>query len=452
MMGCKISRVGFASVAMIAATSGCGAAGDEVGGEAIDDVSQAITTYQVGPGKPYANLQAVASALKPGDVVQVYGGTTYSGGVRLTKSGSASSKIKLVGVAVNGQRPVLSGGTNTIEFAANHYIFENFEVTGGSSRCVYHHGDDITIRGSVIHDCPTHGILGADSDSGSLTLEYSEVYRCGSGDTHHQIYMATDETAHPGSVFRMQYCYVHDGNGGNNVKSRAERNELYYNWIEGAYYYEVELIGPDGQDENLKREDSDVVGNVLYQGYTTRSHYAVRIGGDGTGQTFGRYRFLSNTVVLGNATTAAVFRPFDGIESVEMNDNVLYRQGGGTVRVLNDGDASWVNGVQVAGSNNWVTSGSTSIPSTWRNTRQGSNPGFNNAGARDVTLTSTSPLRDAGTSSPVSVPGYPVPSALAAAAFEPPRHALLALDHAVPRSAVGVIDIGAFEYGNPGTP
>jgi hypothetical protein len=43
--------------------------------------------------------------------------------------------------------------------------------------------------------------------------------------------MATDQTAYPGAVFRMQHSYVHDANGGNNVKSRAERNEIYYNWI-----------------------------------------------------------------------------------------------------------------------------------------------------------------------------------------------------------------------------
>lgn len=61
----------------------------------------------------------------------------------------------------------------------------------------------------------------------------------------------------------------HHSNGGNNVKSRAERNEIYYNWIEDAYYHELELIGPDpggapdGWSEELKREDSDVVGNVL---------------------------------------------------------------------------------------------------------------------------------------------------------------------------------------------
>jgi hypothetical protein len=428
-----------------AALSGCIAPVEGMDPELVDASSEAIVTYQVGPGKPYANLQAVASLLKPGDVVQVYGGATYAGGVRLTRAGSASSKIKIVGVRVNGQRPVLSGGTNSIEFAGNHYVFEGFDVTGGTSRCVYHHAHDITIRDTVIHDCPSHGLLGADSGSGSLTLEYSEVYRSGSGDTRHQIYMATDETAYPGAVFRMQHSYVHDGNGGNNVKSRAERNELYYNWIEGAYYHEVELIGPDGQSETLKREDSDVVGNVLYQGFTTRSHYAIRIGGDGTGQTYGRYRFLNNTVVMGNASTSAVFRAFDGIESVEMSNNALYRQGGGAITVLNDSSARWRAGRQVAGSNNWVTTGSTSIPSTWTSTKQNSSPGFVNVSGRDLSPSSTSPLRNVGTATPPGVPGYPFPSPLAAAAFEPPRHVLPALGAAVPRVNAGTVDIGAYE-------
>lgn len=413
--------------------------------ETVGDVSEALTTYEVGPGKAYATLQAVASLLKAGDTVKVYGGATYAGGVRFTNSGTATSKITILGVRVNGVRPVLSGSTTTVEFAGDHYVFQGFDVTAGSSRCVFHHADDITIRDSVIHDCPTHGLLGADADSGSLTLEYSEVHHCGSGDTHHQIYMATDETAHPGSVFRMQYNYVHDGLGGNNVKSRAERNEIYYNWVEGAYYYELELIGPDGQDEALAREDSDVVGNVLYQGYTTRTHYAVRIGGDGTGQTWGRYRFLNNSVVMGNASTSAVFRPFDGIESVELHNNVLYRQGGGAVTVFKDTDASWAGGRVVGGSNNWVTSGSSLVPSEWSNTRRGTSPGFNNVASRDLGLAASSPLRDAGNSTPTSPAGHAFPRPEASARYEPPRHAAQAVDTAVKRVLVGTVDIGAYE-------
>jgi hypothetical protein len=439
-------RVGFSTALFAALLTACG---DPM--EATSEVSQALTVYQVGPGKPYASLQAVQSLLRPGDVVEVQGGTTYSGGVRLTQSGTASSKITIRGVRAGGARPRLSGGTNTIEFAANHIVFEGFDVTGGSSRCVFHHGHEITIRDTVIHDCPAHGILGADSDSGSLTLEYSEVYRSGSGDRLHQIYMATDQYAYPGAVFRMQYSYVHDGNGGNNVKSRAERNEIYYNWIEGAYYHDIELIGPDG-DDGTTREDSDVVGNVIFQGYTTRSHPAIRVGGDGAGQTFGRYRFLNNTIVLGNATTSPAFRIFDGIDSLETHNNVIYRQGGGAVTVYTDGDAEWVSGRSITGKNNWITSGSSPIPSGWAGTLQGSNPGFVSVGGRDVGLASTSPLRDAGTSSPTSASGHVFPSPLGAAGYEPPTHVQPALGTAVRRVAVGAVDIGAFELGNTGNP
>ena len=108
-----------------------------------------------------------------------------------------------------------------------------------------------------------------------LLMEYVEVHHTGNGTSQHQVYMATDEVAHPGAVFRMQHCYLHDANGGNNVKSRAERNEIYFNWIEGAMYHELELIGPDpngaavGWTIDLKREDSDVVGNVLKKTATT---------------------------------------------------------------------------------------------------------------------------------------------------------------------------------------
>ena len=33
---------------------------------------------------------------------------------------------------VDGKRPVIAGGTNTIEVRANHYVFEGFEITGGT--------------------------------------------------------------------------------------------------------------------------------------------------------------------------------------------------------------------------------------------------------------------------------------------------------------------------------
>jgi hypothetical protein len=414
------------------------------------------TTYQVGPSRTYTQLNALFTAvnLGPGDIVEVDGGTTYSGGVVVPQAdgGAAGNPVVIRGIASAGQRPKISGSTNTVEFRqSDHLVFEGFEITGGSSRCILQGADDVTVRDSVIHDCPGHGILGTDQLSGSFTLEYSEIYNAGNGTNQHPLYMQSDEIAHPGSVFRMQYCYVHNGNGGNLLKSRHERSEIYYNWFEGAVYHELELIGPDentqqpGWTRDLIREDADVVGNVIV--HTNPAFGSViRVGGDGTGQSKGRARFVNNTFVLASGTDSTVFRIFDGIQSVEMHNNVIDVSNGGTARIERTVEAVWTDGRQIHGSNNWIESGSTFVPSMteWTFTSVGSDPGFVNAAAFDLTPLPGSPLRNAGDNAPASAPSFPFPSPL----FPPgsmPRRELVALASAPARSADGQIDIGAYE-------
>lgn len=402
-------------------------------------------TYQVGAGKAYPNLGAVAGILEPGDIVEVDGDATYPGGVVFDRAGTPAQKITIRGSRINGKRPVLSGGNNTIEAAANHYVFEGLDLTNGTSRCFFHHADDIVLRDSVVHDCPKQGILGADNGSGTLLLEYTEVHHCGGGTFDHQIYMATNEDDYPGSVFRMQHCYVHDANGGNSVKSRSERNEIYYNWIEGALYHELELIGPDpsgGVAENTKREDSDVVGNVLRK----RNTFAVvRFGGDGTGQSNGRYRFVNNTVITLSGGSA-VFRLFDGLESVEAHNNVFYSVGG-FVNMVRQVEANWTTGNSlIAGSNNWAINGTTNIPASWTGTIQGDDPGFLNLGTDDLRIGMQSPLVDAGAAMTSGPPGYAFPQPQDKPIAMPPLHTVAAAGDALQRPNSGVIDIGAYEF------
>ncbi len=411
-------------------------------------------TYQVGPTRTYTTIQAVAALLSPGDIVEVDGNATYAGDLTFRRPGSASQPITIRGVNVNGQRPIVSGGTNTVHFrtdeigsGADHYVFENFEVAGGSFRCIYHQADDLTLRDVLVHHCPAHGILGADWGSGSMLMERCEVHHCGNGDSQHQVYMATDEDNYPGAVFRMLDSYIHDGTGGNNVKSRSARNEIYYNRIEGAYYHELELIGAECCDEDVVREDGDVVGNVLIKrapaAPTNPDHFVVRVGGDGTAQSWGRYRFVNNTIVAGGA---AVFRLFDGLESIEMHNNVFYRLSGQTVNIMRTVDATWRNGVQIAGQNNWYPTGATNVPTQWTGSLTGTSPGFQDVGAWDLRPLAGSPLVNAGASSVSEPPGYPFPNPLF-----PPAYMPLALPGGAltpqARPVNGQIDIGAFEAG-----
>jgi hypothetical protein len=437
-------------------------------------------TYTVGPGGQFANLQAAFNAvdLQPGDVVEVTGGATWDVGspgivMGAGDSGAPGNPVVVRGIRVGGQRPVLRGGTNTIEFrSSNHVVFEGFEVTGtgdtltGTFRCIYHHAHEVTIRDVLVRDCPRHGILGGDQDTGSLTVEFSEIRNSGSNGGNHAIYMATDEVAYPGAVFRLRHSFLHDSrfddarDGGNLVKSRAERNEIHYNWLEGAFFHELELIGPDpngaqaGWSEGLAREDSDIVGNVIV--HTAAFGSILRFGGDATGQTFGRYRFVNNTVVrLGGTDTPTVFRLFDGIAALEFHNNVFWRDGAASLTLVRGVEADFPGGlVRVRGSNNWVKSGfglnPTSLPVQLSGTLSGSTPGFTNAAAFDFTPAPGSPLLEAGTTATSTAPDYDLANPLFPPAFHPPPRAALPAGGVLVRPASPPIDIGAYERDQAG--
>ncbi len=153
----------------------------------------------------------------------------------------------------------------------------------------------------------------------------------------------------------------------------------------GAFYHELELIGPDpsgGIPANLKREDSDVVGNVLRKratAYSGGTFSVTRFGGDGTGESTGRYRVVNNTLILG---TSAAFRLFDSLESVEMHNNVFVSNTGVAAPIVSTVEATWTSGEKISGQNNWVQNVLTTIPAGWTGTIRGDEPGFRDAGRR----------------------------------------------------------------------
>lgn len=414
-------------------------------------------TYPVGPGLPHGDLQALLAGvtLQPGDVVEIAPGS-YTGGVILRQSGTAVQPIVIRGLrGSNGQRPLLSGGSNTIEFRrADHVVLEGLEFTGGSARCVYVNARDVVLRDLLVRDCPGHGVLTSDQYSGNLTLEYSEVRNAGAGSSQHALYIQSDEVANPGSVFRMRFNYVHGGTGGNLLKSRHERNEIHYNWFEGAFYHELELIGPDqftqqpGWTVGLRREDSEVLGNVIVHSSPLNPFGSVmRLGGDGTGESRGRYRLVNNTIIVtGSSNPTTVLRLFEGIESVEAHNNVIWRSSAGELRIERVTEAVWAaGGRRMAGSNNWINASAPAayVPAEWSGTLTGAAPGFANAGAWDFRPGAGSPLLAAGNGNPTSPPAWPFPAPTLLPQFLPPRRQALAPGSAVPRTPQSPPAVGA---------
>jgi MYXO-CTERM domain-containing protein len=328
-------------------------------------------------------------------------------------------------------------------FQANYFVMESFEVIGNdntSDQCLINEADQVTLSDLVVHDCLQQaGLVGADSASGSLTLQYSEFYYNGNGEMSHQIYMSTDQVMYPGSTFTMQYCYIHDGLGGNNVKSRAERNEIDYNWIEGAVYHQLDLIGPD-VGGTTKPCDSDVVGNVFVN---TSEWRVARLGGDGSGDSNGRYRFVNNTMILDSMSTSVITLQYQ-VDTLEMYNNVIMAPVPG-VTILDIEQESGPAAV-LFGSNNWVVNGTTDIPSPWTMTTMGADPGFVDAAKQDYRPTATSPLVGKGTTATATTGALAYPPPLQALPADyPPQYSLIPVGSAEARTFTGSPSIGAFE-------
>jgi len=396
--------------------------------------------YQIGPTRSLHTLQEIAGSLSPGDLVEVDGGNRLPGGIVFSRSGTAERPITIRGVKVNGRRPLIAGGRDVIDFTGSNYVFEGFEIAAAERRGLNHRADNITIRDCIVHDCP-NGIMSSDHASGNLTVEYCEVFHCGRGQVEHQFYIATDEEKCPGSVFRLRFCYIHDGTGGNNVKSRAERTMVYGNWVSDAFYHNLELIGADpagGVPADRAREDGEVVGNVLIASRFGRN---VRVGGDGTGESNGRYRFLNNTFIHRFAKPESHLHARFGVESVEMHNNVFFLLSGA---VFDDARAEWAGGVRrVSGTANWVHRSARSVPAEWTRTITGLEPGLAGLETGQFRPLHGSPLIGAGVSDPASPPGAPFPNPTPSAAHHPPEAMLLPVGGAEFRDDRPP-DIGAF--------
>lgn len=407
-------------------------------------------TFQVGIQRQYASIEEVLPMLGPGDVVEVDGGWNYPGGFSLDNSGSEKAKITIRGIRVNGQRPRIVGvngkkGGALVALRGNHCVLEGFDISAAGDalvgRGLYVVADDVLVRDCVVHDSAVTGIASSDR-SGSLRLEDVEVHHCGKGDREHQIYIGTDNAVYPKAVFHMEFCYVHDGIGGNNVKSRASRTELHYNWIESAFYHELDLIGadPKGQaqgTEGAVREDAEVVGNVLVHPEYGKGNIA-RLGTDNTGQSNGRYRFVGNTVVLsvGQKPGKEIFRTHGGIESIEVSNNVFIAAG----RFLSVG----LPPVHTAGQNNWFSTGSRGIPVEWTKTLYGSDPLIGTQGSQLFVPLKGSPLKGAASYPSKPVPGFEFPKPLERPGFLPPQRDSFSRASAH-RPRPSAADLGALE-------
>ena len=373
-------------------------------------------TFNVGPTREFRKIQDVLGMLLPGDTVIVDGDWAYPAPIFVSQRNGGrcpDTRVTFRGVpGASGTLPVIStlNAQNLFEVPADYITIESFIMIGNqftlmdifgydcydvlfdargwggawyaassryaefarrmTDRGIFQRGTGLVIRYNDISDTNC-GILSSDSDSGDILIEFNRVHRNGIAGAAHNIYLATGGAHYRDAVAIVRYNVIERSMNGNGLKTRAIRNEVYYNLFYDNKVQDLEVIGMDPGipsrsflNENrfggtlattkynawrayengtgplpnhadnfgpmatfgnhTHREDADVVGNLFINTRGAGLGF-VRMGGDGTGHSYGRYRFVNNTfAILGTEGNSRIFRIEFGTESFEAYNNLIY--------------------------------------------------------------------------------------------------------------------------------
>jgi len=450
--------------------------------------AQAATTYEVGPGKHYANINDVPwESLQAGDTVLIHWRSTpYKEKWVICRQGTAAAPITVRGVAgPGGELPIIDGsgattrpqlnfwsetrgvikigGANTPSDTMPKFItIENLDIRnaraayaftaddgttqtyGANASSIYvEKGENITVRNSILHDSG-NGFFVASSDaavSRDILVEGNHIYDNGNTGS---VYEHNNYTAAIGITFQYnRFGPLRAGASGNNLKDRSAGLVARYNWIEGGNR-QLDLV--DGEDTSLIRNDpryreTHVYGNTLIEPDAAGNRQIVHYGGDSA--TPASYRkgtlfFYNNTVVSTRTDRTTLFRLSTNEEQADARNNIFYVTAPGSTLSLLDS-----TGV-LDFSHNWLKPGWVNTFGTLSGTVnndgtsiEGTSPGFTDEAAQNYRLAASSSCINAGTMlNPNVLPTHDVA-----------RH-YVKHQSGEARPADGNLDIGAYEFGN----
>lgn len=447
-------------------------------------------TFEVGPGKPYANVGDVPwESLNAGDTVLIYyRATPYKEKFVLSRVGTPSQPITVRGVlGPNAERPILDGKDATTRSQLDYYSRDRGVIKIGGSSVPFADGISVMPQWLVIENLEIRGARPPNTFTGpngniesyskpasSVYLEFGEnvtVRNCDLHDNGNGFFAYSSNTIATRHVL-LQGNYVHDnGNvgsnfehnvyveaigvtyqynhfgpplavaGGNNIKDRSAGLVVRYNWIEGSNR-QLDLV--DAEDSSIVRAQpsyrfTHVYGNVIIEHPNSGNNDIAFYGGDsGSPQNYrkGTLYFYNNTVVSDRTNATRLFRMPTNAESIDARNNVAYvAAAGSNLKVLD-------NYGRLKLTQNWFKTGWTPFAvgnpkgSIINNgTVTGSSPGFVSEAGQDYHLLSSSQCIDEG--APLSPKVLPIHNVVR----EYMKHQL-----SVPRAVNGPFDIGAYEF------
>jgi len=376
-------------------------------------------TYEVGPTKTYASPNALynANVLQDGDIIEIDAGN-YIGQEAL----AAWTNNDLVIRGVSG-RPHLQQvseddyiwGKGIWVLAGNNITVENIEFSGArvpseNGAGIRVDGFGFTIRHCYFHD-NENGILTINTpNDGDILIEHSEFgYNgFGSGFTHN-IYVNSARS------FTFRYNYSHHANIGHCIKSRANENYIYYNRIMD------EQSGISSRLIDLPNGGLSVVlGNLLMQGPVATNNNLIGYGLEGLTNSSSELYVINNSMVNKRAASCIFVWAANGTSVANVSNNIF--AGTGTI----------IQGTATTFSNNYTNTDINAL-------------GFVDESNYDYSLTGNSPAINFGTTM----------SSVGSTSLTPTQSYIHPISFESRVISDGVIDAGAYEFGNnviPSTP
>ncbi len=274
---------------------------------------------RVGAERAIKGIAAAARLARDGNVVEIDPGD-YVADVAVWSQDDIT--IRGMGASVRLiARGADAEGKAIWVFRGNNATVENIQFVG--ARAEDGNGAGIRLeRGRLlVRACVfianQNGILTSDDAHTRLEVEGSEFGYNGAGDgLTHGIYAGRIEN------FRLSGSYLHHGNVGHLVKSRAQHSRIEYNRLTdesgGRSSYEIDL--PNGGVAEL-------VGNVVQQQEGTSNSTLISFGAEGYRWPRNALHLAHNTIVNDLRLGGALLRVAKGADTVDLRNNVLVGPG-----------------------------------------------------------------------------------------------------------------------------
>lgn len=458
----------------------------------------AATTYSVGPGQTYANINDVPlETIGAGDILEIHWRSTpYTEKFVICAQGTSVNPIIVRGVpnGTTGALPVLTGQNATTRQQLDFWnenrcvikiggasvpadttpswvTIENLEIRGAHPNYTYTNaagtpgqayntsasaiyiekGKNITVRNCVITDSGNGFFVAPGGGWGSASLS-ENILLTG-------CYIHSNGVS--GSIYQHNtYCEAYNityeynrygplmsGAGGNNLKDRSAGCVVRYNWIEGGNR-QLDLTEADGSgiEQAPNYGSTYVYGNTLIEPDGAGNSQIIHYGGDnGTSSYYrkGTLYLYNNTIYSTRSGNTTLVRLSTNDESCDCRNNIIFVSASASnLGLIDDTGTLNYRNCFFKGAPTPSHSGG-AMQGTVNNQGgivTGTDPGWTAVGSQDFSLTSTAACRNAGATLHASVSAHPLSG-------EYVKH-----QQQQARPSDGTLDIGAFEYDNGGAP